>query len=408
MSANTPGKEVPRAIPMLDLSRQYGVIGSDVESAVLETLRSHQFILGPRVAELEERIAALCGCRHAIGVSSGTDALLISLMAEGIGPGDEVIVPDFSFFATAGVVSRLGATPVFVDIDPVSFNLDANRVEEALTPRTRAIIPVHLFGQMADMSPIMEVAAVRRLVVIEDAAQAIGAEIGGLHAGSIGDYGCLSFFPSKNLGCAGDGGMVVVNDEARAEKLRTLRAHGASRKYHHSMIGGNFRLDAIQAAVLLAKLPHLQAWTKNRQRNAERYCALMRDSGLSAAAPECLATGRCDPRQCELTRTGGVVLPRTLPGRTHVYNQFVIRCGPRDAVREHLAQAGIASEVYYPLPFHRQPCFEGMTGRAYPLSDCAAATTLAIPVFQELEPCEQERVVGALREALLDGCSLEG
>jgi dTDP-4-amino-4,6-dideoxygalactose transaminase len=366
------------AVPLLDLKAQYAAIRDDVDRAVRDVLESQHFIGGAKLEELEHRIASYSQCKHGIGVSSGTDALLVCLMAESIGPGDEVIVPNYSFFATAGVVSRLGATPVFVDIEPRTYGLDVAQIEAAITPRTRAIVPVHLFGQIADLDPVLAIAARHGLVVIEDAAQAIGAEVSGRRAGSMGHYGCLSFFPSKNLGGAGDGGMVVTNDDDRADRLRTLRIHGAKVKYHHTVVGANFRLDALQAAILGAKLPYLDGWTAARQRNAARYRELL--SGAN------------------------VELPHELPERRHVYNQFVIRCADRDRVRSELGKRGISTEVYYPVPFHKQPCFASVpTARgSFPESDLAARTSLALPIYPELTAGQMDEVVSALR-GLVDG-----
>src|SRR5438477_8511982 len=269
-------------VPSLDLKAQYAAIKAEVDAAIAEVMESQHFILGPKVEQCEKAVARYSSCAHAIGVSSGSDALLACLMAENIAPGDEVITTPYTFFATAGAIARLGATPVFVDIDPGTYNLDAAQITAKITARTRAIIPVHLYGQMADMDQVMRVAAYHRLIVIEDAAQAIGAEYKGRRAGSIGHYGCFSFFPSKNLGAAGDGGMIVTNDPKRAEKLACLRAHGSKPKYHHRIIGGNFRLDAIQAAIVSAKLPHLDEWTAARQRNAKKYDQLFAEAGLAA------------------------------------------------------------------------------------------------------------------------------
>src|SRR5689334_1443766 len=287
-------------VPLLDLKAQYLPIKQEILSAVSEVLDSQHFILGPRVEQCEKAIAEYSNCRYGIGVSSGSDALLVCLMAENIGPGDEVITTPYTFFATVGAITRLGATPVFVDIDPVTYNLDVAQIASKITDKTRAIMPVHLFGQMADMDPILELATQYGLVVIEDAAQAIGAEYKGRRAGSIGHYGCFSFFPSKNLGCAGDGGMIVTNDARRAETLRCLRAHGSKPKYYHKIVGGNFRLDAIQAAIVSVKLPHLDGWTSARQANAARYDRLFAAAGLPVATPV-VATGR------------------------HIFNQYVIR-----------------------------------------------------------------------------------
>ena len=272
-------------VPLLDLKAQYLAIKADIDAAVAEVMESQQFILGPKVEQCEKAIARYCGCRHAVGVSSGSDALLACLMAEAIGPGDEVITTPYTFFAAAGAIARVGATPVFLDIDPLTYNLDAAQISAKVTRSTRAIIPVHLYGQMVDMAAVMRVADNHGLVVIEDAAQAVGAEHKGRRAGTVGHYGCFSFFPSKNLGAAGDGGMIVTNDADRAEKLICLRAHGSHPKYHHKVIGGNFRLDAIQAAIVSAKLPHLDDWTAARQRNAGRYDDLFAESGLANGSP---------------------------------------------------------------------------------------------------------------------------
>ena len=372
-------------VPLLDLKAQHATIRADVMTAISEVVESQQFILGPQVKQLEEAVAAYSNCRHAVGVSSGTDALLISLMAEGIGPGDEVITSPYSFFATAGCVSRVGARPVFVDIDPASFNLDPSRLEAALTVRTKAIIPVHLYGQTADMDPIVEIAERKNLVVIEDGAQAIGAEYKGRRAGSIGHYGCFSFFPSKNLGGAGDGGMVTTNDDERAEKLRVLRGHGAKPKYYHGVIGGNFRLDTIQAAVLLAKLKHLDEWTALRQKNADTYRRLFREAGAVVELGE--TKGR-----------RGLVLPPELPARRHIYNQFVIRVDGRDDLRAELRRKEIGHEVYYPVPLHMQRCYAGLGyGEGdFPASECAARESLALPIYPELTVEMIAEVAGAV------------
>lgn len=365
-------------VPLLDLKAQYQSIKAEVDQAVAAVFESQHFILGPKVQSCEEKLAQYCQCPHAIGVSSGTDALLIALMAEGIGPGDEVITPPHSFFATAGCVARVGAKPVFVDVDPATYNIRPELIEAAITPRTRAIIPVHLFGQMADLDPIMEIASRRQLVVIEDAAQAIGSEYQGRRAGSIGHYGCFSFFPSKNLGCAGDGGLVTTTDAERAEKLRVIRTHGSKPKYYHKVIGGNFRLDALQAAVVEAKLPHLDGWTAKRQINAARYNELFRKSGL--------------------VERRKVVCPVEAAQRRHIYNQYVIRVERRDALQKHLTQAGIGNEIYYPVPFHLQECFAYLGGKRgdFPASESAAAETLAIPVYPEITTAQQEYVVNTI------------
>lgn len=360
-------------VPLLDLKAQYATIKTDVDAAIAEVLQSQHFILGPKVEQCEMAMAAYSNCSHAIGVSSGSDALLACLMAEDIGSGDEVITTPYTFFATAGAVARLGAIPVFVDIDPNTYNLDTSQIASKITKKTRAIIPVHLYGQMADMDPVMLLADQHSLMVIEDAAQAIGAEYKGRRAGSIGHYGCFSFFPSKNLGGVGDGGMIVTNDAKRAEKLRCLRGHGAKPKYFHKLIGGNFRLDAIQAAVVSAKLPHLDEWTRARQRNAKTYDALL----TQARVP--------------------VVLPAVSSDR-HIFNQYVIRCATRDELQSYLKKSGVGTEVYYPVPLHLQECFAylGYAPGAFPESEQAANETLALPIYPELTEAQAKFVVQCL------------
>jgi dTDP-4-amino-4,6-dideoxygalactose transaminase len=360
-------------VPLLDLKAQYLSIKSEIDAAIAEVMQSQHFILGPKVEACEAAIAAYSSCAFAVGVSSGSDALLACLMAENIGAGDEVITTPYSFFATAGAIARLGATPVFVDIDPETYNLDVSELASKVTARTRAVIPVHLYGQMADMQVVMAVAEERKLIVIEDAAQAIGAEYKGRRAGSIGHYGCFSFFPSKNLGGAGDGGLIVTNDAARAETLRCLRGHGAKPKYYHSLIGGNFRLDALQAAVISAKLPHLDSWTASRQRNAARYDRLLRD----ADAP--------------------VHLPAVKTNR-HIFNQYVIRVSDRDGLKAHLKQNGVETEVYYPVPLHLQECFAylGHKPGEFPHSERATRETLALPIHPELTEPQAQFVVETL------------
>ena len=362
-------------IPLLDLKAQYATIKDEINRAIEEVLESQHFILGPKVDQCEKAIAAYSQCSHSIGVSSGSDALLACLMAENIGPGDEVITTPYTFFATVGAISRLGATPVFVDIDPGTYNIDVNQIAAKITKKTRAIIPVHLFGQMAEMDPVMHLADKHGLVVIEDAAQAIGAEYKSRRAGSIGYYGCFSFFPSKNLGAIGDAGMIVTNDAQGAEKLKVLRGHGAKPKYYHRVVGGNFRLDAIHAAVVSAKLPHLDSWTADRQRNAKRYDQLFREAGL----------------------------PITLPVVTterHIFNQYVIRSSSRDALQAFLQKKGIGSEVYYPVPMHLQDCFAylGVKAGAFPESERAAKESLAIPVYPELNDEQARYVVESIAE----------
>lgn len=362
-------------VPLLDLKAQYSAIKADVDAAIAEVMESQHFILGPKVEQCEKAIAAYSTCAHAIGVSSGSDALLACLMAENLGPGDEVITTPYTFFATAGAIARVGATPVFVDIDPMTYNINTDAIGPKVTAKTRAIIPVHLYGQMADMDAIMRVADAHKLVVIEDAAQAIGAEYKGRRAGSIGHYGCFSFFPSKNLGAAGDGGMIVTNDPVRAEKLKTLRAHGSKPKYHHKIIGGNFRLDALQAAIVSAKLPHLDGWTAARQRNAKRYDQLLLETGLPIGLPKIVAD-------------------------RHIFNQYVIRVPRRDALQAALQQRGVGTEVYYPVPMHVQECFAylGQGAGSYPESERAAKETLAIPVSPELTEPQARYVVDGIRD----------
>ena len=365
-------------IPLLDLKAQYATIRDEVRAAVDAVLESQHFILGPVLEDFETRCAHAIGVRHAIGVSSGTDALLVALMAGGIGPGDEVITSPYTFFASAGSIARLGARPVFVDIDPVTYCLQPDQVAARVNAHTKAIMPVHLYGRLADMLPLRALAAERGLVIVEDAAQAIGAARDGLQAGAWGGYGCFSFFPSKNLGGAGDGGLVTTDDDAGAERVRILRVHGMQPKYFHRIIGGNFRLDALQAAVLLAKLPHLEAWTTRRQANAARYDRLFRDAGLAAPA-------------------GPVGLPAAGAGR-HVFNQYVIRVPRRDTLMAFLKAQQIGCEVYYPLALHMQACFAtlGYRAGAFPESERAACETLAIPVYPELTDDQAGTVVAAI------------
>ncbi|MFT5127718.1 MAG: dTDP-4-amino-4,6-dideoxygalactose transaminase [Rhodothermales bacterium] len=362
-------------VPLLDLKAQYRGLREEIRAAIDEVCDAQYFILGPTVNRFESDVAAYSQVPHACGVSSGSDALLIALMAEGIGPGDEVITTTYTFFATAGAVSRLGATPVFVDVEPDTLNIDVDAVAAAITPATRAIIPVHLFGQMADMDPIMALAETHDLIVIEDAAQAIGAHYKGRPAGSIGHYGCFSFFPSKNLGGFGDGGMVTTTSDERIDRLRWYRNHGANPKYYHSFVGGNFRLDAIQAAVLSIKLRHLDDWHRGRQENADTYRKLFAEH---------------DP-------DGRIGLPVAAETSTrHIYNQFCLRVPQRrDAVWDGLKAAGVGSEVYYPVPLHLQRCFADL---GYKQGDCphaelAANEALAIPIYPELTDAQLSYVV---------------
>jgi dTDP-4-amino-4,6-dideoxygalactose transaminase len=377
MNRSTTRGRIP--VPLLDLTGQYGLLRDELDAAITRVVESQHFILGPEVEAFESEIASFVGVEHAIGMSSGTDALLAALMALDVGDGDEVVTSTYTFFATAGVVARLGATPVFVDIDPVTFNLDPNAAVAALTPRTRAIIPVHLYGRMADLDRMVAAAAERGIEVIEDAAQAIGAfDVAGRRAGSRGFAGCFSFFPSKNLGGFGDGGMTVTRDPDFAHRLKLLRVHGSEPKYHHALVGGNFRLDALQAAVLRVKLQHLDAWTAGRRRNADRYRELFDAAGL-------------------LDR---VVLPTDEPG--HIYNQFVIRVPRRDALHLFLRERGIGTEMYYPIPLHLQECFAslGYAEGAFPHAEAAARETLALPIYPELREEQLVVVVDGIRAFL--------
>jgi dTDP-4-amino-4,6-dideoxygalactose transaminase len=369
---STVESAAPAAVPLLDLQAQYATIQPELEAALLRVARSQHFILGPEVAALEQEVAAYVGAAHAIGVSSGTDALLVALMALDIGPGDEVITTPFSFFATAGVISRLGATPIFADIDPRTFNIDPARAAERITERTKAILPVHLFGRLADMDALEAAVAVHGIPVIEDAAQAIGtSHVDGRRAGTFGSMACFSFFPSKNLGGFGDGGMVTTNDDSLAERLRVLRVHGSRPKYFHRFVGGNFRLDALQAAVLRVKLPHLEGWTAARIANGERYRTLFRDTRLDST----------------------VTLPEHVEG--HCYNQFVIRAPRRDELQAFLKSNDVGTEIYYPLPLHLQECFAGLGLRAgdLPHAETAAGDVLALPIYPELSNAQIIRVV---------------
>jgi dTDP-4-amino-4,6-dideoxygalactose transaminase len=380
-------------VPLLDLRSQYASLKADLDAALLRVAESQYFILGKEVETLERGMERYLEVKHALGVSSGTDALLLALMALGIGPGDEVIVPTFSFFATAGVVSRLGATPVFVDIDPDSYNIDPDAIAAAITERTRGIVPVHLYGQSADMDRINAIAGERGIPVIEDAAQAIGVRYkDGRPVGGIGTVGCFSFFPSKNLGAFGDAGLVTTNDTALFEKMKIMRVHGGERRYYHSVIGGNFRLDEIQAAVLNVKLPHLDEWSRGRSRNADRYDELFRQAGL--AAPEG-SNPEDYPVSVPLRVFEGTGVPNS-----HIFNQYVIRAKDRDALRAHLAERGIGNEVYYPVPFHLQECFAGLGYRAgdFPHAERASVEVLALPVYPELTDEQISYVADSMRE----------
>jgi dTDP-4-amino-4,6-dideoxygalactose transaminase len=368
-------------VPMLDLAAQYAPIRDEIREVVEEVFDSCRFIGGPHVVGLESELSSYVGAAHGVGVSSGTDALLVAFMALGIGPGDEVVTTPYTFFATVGCIARLGAIPRFVDIDPVTYNIDPNAIEAAITDKTKAIVPVHLFGQCAEMGPINAIAKKHGLPVVEDAAQAIGAkDADGRMAGNLGDIACFSFYPSKNLGAAGDGGMITTSDADLSHTMAIMRNHGMEPAYHHEILGGNFRLDAIQAAVLRIKLRRLDDWAAARRANAADYRRRFDDSGLD----------------------GIVRLPFERPGVHHIYNQFVVRIpdGKRDSLREHLKTAGIGCDVYYPKPAHMQPCFADLgykTGE-FPESEQAALQTIALPIFGELTDEQKEAVVDAVAE----------
>ncbi|WP_414661007.1 DegT/DnrJ/EryC1/StrS family aminotransferase [Horticoccus sp. 23ND18S-11] len=362
------------SVPLLDLNRQNASLHSELVAAFEKVLRSGHFILGGEVESFEREAAAFLGAKHAISVSSGTDAILVALMALGIGPGDEVICPSFTFFATAGCIARLGATPVFADVHADTFNLDAADVARRITPRTKAIMPVHLFGQSAAMEPLLALARQHNLAVIEDAAQALGARQHGRCCGTIGDFGTYSFFPSKNLGGFGDGGLVATNRDDLAEKVRLLRTHGSKPKYYHKVVGGNFRLDALQCALLRIKLPHLPAYCAARQRNAAYYGSRL--AGL-----------------------GGLTLPQPAVGNDHIWNQYTLRVGGhgrRDALRQHLTAAGIGAEIYYPLPLHQQECFAGLPKVSLPTTEALAREVISIPIFPELTEREKTEVADSV------------
>ena len=375
-TAAVPKKSAGAAFPFLDLKAQYASIRDEVTAAVLRVLDSQHFILGPEVAALESEVASYVGVRHALGCASGSDALLLALMALGVGTGDEVVTTPFTFVATAGSIARLNARPVFVDIDPVTYNLDPARLEASITPRTKAIIPVHLFGLTADMDAIQAIASQHNLPVIEDAAQAIGSKYKGRMAGSIGTIGCFSFIPSKNLGGGGDGGMVTTNDDAIAARLKLMRVHGSRTKYEYQLLGINSRLDAMQAAILRVKLPHLEVWAEGRRRNAATYCRLMEDAGLLSY----------------------IASPRQPADYDHVYNQFTIRTAARDALRDHLRAGSIPTEVYYPYPLHTQAAFANLNYRVgdFPEAEKAGAEVVSLPIYSELSPDQLSAVVDSI------------
>jgi dTDP-4-amino-4,6-dideoxygalactose transaminase len=363
-------------VPLLDLQAQYRPLRDEILATITRVCDSQRFIMGPEIDGLERELAGQLGVRHAIAVSSGTDALLLALMALDIKAGDEVVTPAFSFFATAAAIIRVGALPVLVDIEPATFNIDPAQAVAAITPRTKAILPVHLFGLSADLDPIMAATLQAGIPVIQDAAQAIGATYKSRPLGAIGAFGCFSFFPSKNLGAFGDAGLLTTTNDVLAARARLLRTHGMQPKYYHHLVGGNFRMDALQAAVLRVKAPHLQKWTEGRRANAARYRDLFRAAGLE----------------------GSVTLPVEPPGRPHIFNQFVIRTPERDALKKHLDAAGIGNEIYYPVPFHLQPCFAdlGHSRGDFPHAERAAAESLAIPIYGELTESQQQAVVSAI------------
>ncbi|HEX8491220.1 MAG TPA: DegT/DnrJ/EryC1/StrS family aminotransferase [Pyrinomonadaceae bacterium] len=389
-------------VPLLDLKAQYAAIRDEIREAIDRVADSQHFILGPEVEALEAEVAAYSQCEFGIGVSSGTDALLVALMAINLKPGDEVITTPYTFFATAGAVARLGGRPVFVDIDPLTYNIDPAQIEAAITERTRAIIPVHLYGQMVDMNPIMEVARRHNVVVIEDAAQAIGSEYEGRRAGTIGDMACFSFFPSKNLGGFGDGGMVTTNNAELNKQVKLLRNHGYAPKYYNKVVGGNFRLDAIQAAVLRVKLKYLDSWTEKRQQNAATYRRLFEEAELSIQPQFVGLTSDAAKSEAanSLSEMSGVVLPFEAPNVRHIYNQFIIRSGQRDALLAHLKERRIGTEIYYPVPMHVQECFaeRGYKTEDFPQSERAARETLALPIYPELTESMMQTVVDAIAD----------
>jgi dTDP-4-amino-4,6-dideoxygalactose transaminase len=383
-------------VPLLDLKPQYLSLKKELDKAILDVAESQHFILGPEVEKMEKEFCDYLGCKYAIGVSSGTDALLLALMAIDIQPGDEVIVPTYSFFATAGVVSRLNAIPVLTDIDPVTFNIDPEEIKKKITPKTKAIIPVHLYGQSADLEPIMKIAKEKNIFVIEDAAQAIGTEYkDGKCVGTIGDIGCFSFFPSKNLGGYGDGGLVTTNNDDLAYKLRIKRVHGGEQKYYHKVIGGNFRIDALQSAVLRVKLPHLDKWSEKRRANADSYNELFMNAGLSEG-----------PGKTKFDEKNKVLLPKpvykNLPNvkNYHIYNQYIIRSQKRDELKKYLTDNEIGNEIYYPVPFHLQECYVNLNHKVgdFPEAEKASLTCLALPVYPELTNEQQQFVVQKIKE----------
>lgn len=361
-------------VPLIDIKRQYAPIRAEVDRAIKQVMDHGLFILGPEVKKLESEVAEYCHARHAIGVASGTDALMLALHACGVGPGDEIITSAFSFFASAGVITRLGGRPVFVDIDPRTYNIDPDLIEKAITPKTKVIMPIHLFGQCADMDPILEIASKHNLKVIEDAAQAIGSKYKDRHAGTLGDAGCFSFFPTKNLGAAGDGGMVVTDDDGIADMVKILRVHGGRTEYFHEVVGYNSRLDTVQAAILSAKLPHLADWTEARRKNAAGYDEAFKDLPLT--------------------------IPAAMPWAYHIYNQYTIAVNRRAEFIELLKSRQIGHKIYYPVPFHLQECFGDLDYGVgdLPQSEKAAESVISIPIFGEMTDAEQDEVIATVRE----------
>jgi dTDP-4-amino-4,6-dideoxygalactose transaminase len=383
-SGTNPAETVKPVCDFLDLKTQFASIREEVMAALTKVMETQQFVLGPEVAHFEEEIAAYLGAKHAIGCASGTDALVLALMAAGIGRDDEVITTPFSFVATAGSIAWVGATPVFVDIDPVTFNMDPQKIEAAITPRTKAIVPVHLFGLPADLDPIMTIAKSRKLIVVEDAAQAIGSRYDGPFTGTIGDFGCFSFFPSKNLGAAGEGGLITTNDSAAVERLRMLRVHGSRTKYVHEILGTNSRLHALQAAVLRVKLRHLDKWADGRESRAARYRRLFEERGL----------------------TKFLACPPIPPAKFHhVYNQFTIRAQRRDGLKQFLMKSGIPSEIYYPRCLHLQAAFSYLKYQpgSMPVAEKASQDVLSLPVYPELSDAQQDAVVKGIADFCASG-----
>ncbi|HZS48521.1 MAG TPA: DegT/DnrJ/EryC1/StrS family aminotransferase [Blastocatellia bacterium] len=381
-AAVDPEKKV--IVPLLDLKIQYQSIREEIREAVDRVFDRQQFILGPEVAAFEREVAEYCQVNHAVGCASGSDAIMLALMALGIGPGDEVIIPTFTFFATGGYVAHVGARPVFVDIDPVDFNIDCEQVEAKVTSRTKAIMPVHLYGQCANMDALLDISKRTGVPIIEDAAQSIGATFRDRQAGSMGRIGCFSFFPTKNLGAAGDGGMVVTNDSEIDQRLRALRVHGSRVKYHYEMLGVNSRLDEVQAAVLRVKLKYLDEWSAARANNADRYDTLFRSAGLDD--------------------DDNVIPPVRQKGARHIFNQYVIRARERDALMAYLKEHSIGTEVYYPVPLHQQPCFAafGSGDDSLPNAEQASKEVLALPIYPELTEDQQRAVVDRIAKFYLE------